>query len=282
MPTSAGDRIGAVHGLDAADGVRLAARVAGPDDALPILFLHGYSQGALAWARQLTGPLAARFRLVALDLRGHGMSEAGDLDRMADGATWAGDLAAAIEALTTRPPVIVAWSYGGRVVGEYLKLHGDGGIAGLVFVAAVTQSVLADGARPTGSAAAPLAGMADDDDAVSFAATAAFLDTCTARPLPPAERDLMMAVNAAVRPPVRRALGRLVSDNDLALAVVTRPTLVIHGAEDRVIRLASSQNIAARVPGARLEVMPGVGHAPFMEAPETFDGLLGGFAAAAG
>jgi non-heme chloroperoxidase len=41
----------------------------------PILFIHGFSQCWLAWSRQLTSELAARHRLVAMDMRGHGLSD---------------------------------------------------------------------------------------------------------------------------------------------------------------------------------------------------------------
>jgi len=41
----------------------------------PILFIYGWSQSHLCWERQVKSALRDEFRLVALDLRGHGMSE---------------------------------------------------------------------------------------------------------------------------------------------------------------------------------------------------------------
>ncbi|MGZ6099019.1 MAG: alpha/beta fold hydrolase, partial [Myxococcaceae bacterium] len=46
---------------------------AGNRHGRPILFLHGASQCWLQWSRQLRSTLAERHRLVALDLRGHGL-----------------------------------------------------------------------------------------------------------------------------------------------------------------------------------------------------------------
>lgn len=279
MPISADDaRVGEVAFFTGAHGVRLAARLTGPPEAPPLVLVHGFGQGSLVFARQFSGALARRFRLIAPDLRGHGMSSAGDLAAMAEGATWAADLAACLDDFATRPAVLVGWSYGGRILCELVRREGERRVAGLVFVSAVTQSVLADGTRPVGEAGPLLAGMMEDDDAVSFAAVSAFLDAATARALPPAERERLVAVNAAVRPAVRRAMQRLVSDNDGLLARLTRPVLVVHGERDRIIRRASGENIAARAPGAVLHVMPGVGHLPFLEAPGAFDALLSDFA----
>ena len=61
-------------------GTRLHVREWGRRDAPPILFVHGWSQHHLAFRRQFESALADEFRLVAFDLRGHGMSAApGDI-----------------------------------------------------------------------------------------------------------------------------------------------------------------------------------------------------------
>jgi len=270
--------VGDVVFFGGAGGLPLAARVAGPADAPPIVLVHGFSQGSLAFARQFAGPLVRRFRLIAPDLRGHGMSAAGDLAAMADGATWGADLAACLDAFADRPAVLVGWSYGGRILCELVRLEGEGRIAGLVFVSAVTQSVLADGSRPVGDGAAAIAGMLADDDAIQFAAISRFLSASISQPLPPLERERLVAINAAVRPSVRRAMQRLVSDNDALLDGLTRPVLAIHGEKDRVVRRESAENIAARAPGATLRLLADVGHIPFLEAPEIFDDLVGNIA----
>src|SRR5581483_601847 len=107
-------------------GTKLHVREWGRRDAPPILFVHGWSQHHLAFRRQIESPLADTFRLVALDLRGHGMSEApADVAAYVSEAAWAADIAAVIEQRHLRRPVIVAWSYGGYVVSDYLNLYGD-------------------------------------------------------------------------------------------------------------------------------------------------------------
>src|SRR3954463_3454306 len=101
-------------------GTKLHVREWGCRDAPAILFVHGWSQHHLAFRRQLESPLADEFRLVAVDLRGHGMSEVPtDVAAYASEATWAADIAAVIEQRGLVRPVIVAWSYGGYVVSDY-------------------------------------------------------------------------------------------------------------------------------------------------------------------
>jgi len=52
------------------------------------------------------------------------------------------------------------------------------------------------------------------------------------------------------------------------------PTLVIAGEQDQLMPRAEMEKIAASVPGARLEVIPGAGHLPILEDPRTVSQLL--------
>jgi pimeloyl-ACP methyl ester carboxylesterase len=61
------------------------------------------------------------------------------------------------------------------------------------------------------------------------------------------------------------------------LGRVKAPTLLVQGAEDRLVPLASVQQIAERRPDWEVRVLPGVGHVPMMEAPEQFLGVLEGW-----
>ena len=56
-------------------GVALHVRECGNPDGAAIVFVHGWSQCDRCWDRQLEGQLATSFRLVAFDIRGHGMSD---------------------------------------------------------------------------------------------------------------------------------------------------------------------------------------------------------------
>jgi non-heme chloroperoxidase len=116
-------------------GIRLHAREWGNADGPAILFIHGWSQCELCWSAQVGGQLATSFRMVTFDNRGHGMSEKPlDPSCYADERLWADDLAAVIDQTGLERPVLVAWSYGGFIVADYLRMHGDGAIAGIDLV----------------------------------------------------------------------------------------------------------------------------------------------------
>jgi pimeloyl-ACP methyl ester carboxylesterase len=116
-------------------GITLHAREWGNPDGPPILFIHGWSQCDLCWSGQVDSQLAARFRMVTFDNRGHGMSEKPlHPGSYADEGLWADDLAAVIDQTRLERPVLVAWSYGGFIVTDYARAHGDAGIAGINLV----------------------------------------------------------------------------------------------------------------------------------------------------
>ena len=80
--------------------------------------------------------LARDFRIIAYDLRGHGLSDKPtDPACYQDGKRWADELAAVIAAKRLRRPVLVGWSLGGRVLRQYLMHYGDGALSGINFLA---------------------------------------------------------------------------------------------------------------------------------------------------
>lgn len=106
------------------DGVTFEAYEWGSPNGRPIVFIHGIYQSALSWARQIGDPtLAAKYRLVAIDLRGHGASDKPDGPEFyRDGKRWADDITALLDTLHLSRPVMVPWSYGGRVLNDYLAV----------------------------------------------------------------------------------------------------------------------------------------------------------------
>lgn len=248
----------------------------------PILFVHGLAQSHLSFLPQFASGLAARYRLVAYDLRGHGESDKPtDPAYYRDGRRWADELAAVIEGAELARPVLVGWSLGGRVLRQYLMHHGDGRLGGLHFVSCrpfEDPSVLAPASRND------IAGR-PESLAARIDAHVAFLRACFLRQ--PAEDDFAVALayNAIVPQEIREAISGWstgLEETRAALAKVTVPTLVSHGRDDALIRPAAAEMTAAAVPGARLSFYDDCGHSPFFEHPERFNRELDDFVASLG
>src|SRR5215207_7412082 len=119
-------------------GTRLHVVETGNPRGRPILFLHGFSQCWLTWSRQMESDLAQEHRLVAMDLRGHGLSEK-PRDAYGDSRLWAEDICAVIRSRGLERPVLCGWSYGALVILDYLRHFGEAGVGGLHLVDAITK-----------------------------------------------------------------------------------------------------------------------------------------------
>lgn len=248
----------------------------------PILFIHGWSQSQLCWGRQVAGPLAERFHLVSFDLRGHGMSEKPEAaDRYLDAQVWADDLAAVIDHTGLSRAVLVAWSYGGFVVADYLRAYGDQRIAGLNLVGSAVMLK-----RPTFDHFGPgllanAEGACAADLAVNIEAIRRFLRACTAAPLVQADWDAALGWNMVVAPAVRAALISRETDADDVLSNLSLPVLVSHGRSDAVVLPSMAQHVLDVCGSAEASWYDDVGHMPFVEDAARFDRELGAFADAA-
>ncbi len=271
-----------LHRVEGGGGLPLLVAEGGRPDGPPIILLHGFSQCHLCWYRQFEGRLADRYRLVAPDLRGHGGSaKPEDKAAYSDGALWADDLAAVMAALDLTRSVVVAWSYAGAVVGDYLRHRGTAGIAGINFVGAVAR---------LGPASMPLLGpdllgstpgLLSSDPGKNVVAARQFVRGTSAAPMSPDDNDMAMAGTMMVPPAVRRCVLGRSEDYDDVLASLDLPVLVTIGMSDVMVSPLMGEHIAGIVPGAELSRYPAIGHAPFLETRERFDRELEAFAEAA-
>ena len=265
------------HRIAGAGGTQLHVVETGNPHGRPILLIHGFSQCSLAWSRQLDSDLAAEFRLVAPDLRGHGQSDK-PREGYGDSRAWADDLDAVIRALRLDAPVLVSWSYG-LVPLDYLRHHGEAAIGGLHLVGAITKLGSEDAMSmltPATLEAAP--GLLSNDAETCARSLQGFVRLCYARELAPERLYLMLGYNVAVPPWVRQAMFGRVVDNDDVLARIRTPVLITHGADDRVVKAAAAERHRARIPHSELHLMPRAGHAPFDDDAEAFNARLRGFA----
>ena len=258
------------------DGVEIVLEEAGNPAGAEIVFIHGFSVSRLCWMKQLRGKLAHDFRMVAYDLRGHGESaKPSDPVLYREGHRWAAELAAVIDAAEMQKPVLVAWSYAGRIVADYLRHFGTGAIAGLNIIGAKTNS---DPAFNAPLVAPHQQGMASGDLETNVRSTTAFVEAC-ARRWDAADFAQQVAAAMVVPPYVRAALlGRPLDADDLYRAIDI-PVLFSHGAHDPIAPLAAAQHGHAITPKSRLSIYENAGHAPFMEDPERFNRELAEFVA---
>ncbi len=269
------------HSVTGGGGLRLHVREGGAPGGRPILFLHGWSQHHLAWSKQLDSPLAERHRLVAIDLRGHGASDAPmAAEAYTDSALWAEDVAAVIAELGLEAPVLVGWSYGGLVIGDYLARYGEDRIGGIALCAATARI----GERWFGTMIGP--GFLEtapvtfsEDQPTAIGGVQAFLDACFAVAPAPRDRERAMGWMMLVPPQIRAALIARELDHLPVYAALTKPVLVSFGRADTLVLPAMAEAVLEAVPRSTGSAYEGVGHAPQIEAAERYTEELGRFAA---
>jgi non-heme chloroperoxidase len=261
------------HTVRGGGGLGLHVREWGRADGPPILFLHGWSQSHLCWARQYQSALAEEFRLVACDLRGHGMSEAPpEPDRYTDGRLWADDVAAIVEQLRLDRPVLVGWSYGGFIICDYLRAHGPDRVAAIDFVAgAVTLGEAAFGTLIGPGFLDHFADATSDDLPTSIWGMRALVRTFPAKPFPPDEVETLLCSAMTVPARIRASLVAREIDGDDVLRALRVPLLVTQGRADTVVLPAMAEHVLATCPTAEASWYDGVGHTPHLEAPERFN-----------
>ncbi len=250
-----------------AGGVRLHVREWGRAGGPPILFVHGISQSHLCWARQYESTLADEFRLVALDLRGHGMSEAPlEPDHYSDARLWADDLGAIIDELRLDDRlVLVGWSYGPFVICDYIRVHGQERIAALAFVGGAVKL----GPSAFGTLIGPgfldnFGDLVADDLPTNIRGVRGLVKAFAPSALPPEVVETLLCSAMSVPAQVRAALGARELDCDDVLRSLEVPLLVAHGRADTVVLPAMAEHVLSVCPTAEASWYEG-GHVPHLE-----------------
>lgn len=250
----------------------------------PVLFVHGTAAWSGLWKPTLEAVAQAGYRAIAFDLPPFGFSDRAE-DTDYSRTAQARRILALVEALTVKP-VLVAHSFG-AAPGVEAVMTDPGAFAGLVVV---------DGAVGLGSHAAPrplpalLRPLWLRELVVASTVTNPLL---TRRLLAG-----LLHVKAAATPEIAELLQRpMVRQGSTPAFAEWLPTLLvpetqakgtraeswaalpvgvelIWGDQDTVTPLSQGQALAALAPGARLQVLTGVGHIPQIEAPEPFRAAL--------
>ena len=277
------------HIIDGHGGVPLVVHEWGNPDGSPILLIHGFSFGANAFKHQI-GDIAKTHRLIAIDLRGHGLSaKPWTADAYTDRAIWAADIAATLKALNAPRPLIIGWSFGGFVALNYLRECGSDCASGLVLAGSLAGLVplpppgSADKEAMAKAAAAnkmpPPKGNARADNYHEVFDAAEWLARVMTYAPPPAAEGLQKQMTVTMMAPmVRRAMANLQLDNNDMPAKLSLPVLFIHGLEDGSVPSAAVADAVSKLPNAREIGYENTGHSPFAEQPERFNADVMAFA----
>ena len=263
--------------ITARDGARIFYRDEGA--GRPVVLLHGMMAHGGFFEGQRS--LAADFRLIGIDLRGHGNSPK-DGSRL-QVATLAGDVAELAEQLDLEGAIGIGWSLGASILWRLLSDKTGRRFAGAVTID-MTPKVLNEGGWTLGLSAelceARRQAMADDFEAFAHAAGSAIF----AQPVRDEHKALAAWAGtefAANDPASIAAIWNSLVEEDLrpALARIEQPTIVVHGAHSQLYGSATAEHLVAALPNARAVSFPRSGHAPHLEEPDRFNALVKEFAA---
>ena len=245
-------------------GANVRVRIEGPEGAPPLILLHGfiYSLESFdAWAADLKRD----HRVIRFDLLGHGLSGPDPQKRYSpqERAAFIGDL---MDALGLERAIVGGNSLGGLAAWRFAAAAPDR-VSALILVS--------PGAYPNqGVTDTPLSPPAPfalflrnpTEAGVAFALQGVYADKSSLSPEGVRRTAVMMR-----RPGNGDAYVESIEEFSLPdpaplLKTIAAPTLILWGAEDKVIPVGQGAAMAAAIPGAKLIVYPGVGHVAHEEA----------------
>ena len=255
------------------NGISLAYTDTG--SGLPIVFLHAFPLNRTMWAEQ-EAALSTQFRVVTIDLRGHGESDAPlwhySLDQAAD------DVRSLLDHLAIRQAVFVGLSMGGYILFALHRRYAER-IRGMVLADTKAQADTPEGK----------AGRFQMAQIAYQQGPAAIADLMLPK--------LLSAETIQTRPEIVRRVRAMIEGNEISgiagdlmamearpdstplLEQIACPTQIIVGELDQATPPADARLMAERIPGSRLAVIPNAAHLANLEQPDTFTRLLAEFAA---
>ncbi len=257
--------------MDLPGGLRVHYRDQGLASGPAVVLVHGFSASLHAW-EPWVARLGDRYRIVSLDLPGHGLTRAPDgYAASIDGYADLVDQIA--RRLRATPYVIAGNSMGGAVAWDDALRH-PADVRALVLVDAAGWPKKRGGGEPLifqlirQPWARSFIKDLDMRPLVEQGLDAAYLDRRLVTPAlvnryvelsrAPGHRDILLTIQQRAAAPASAA----------TFATITAPTLVMHGADDKLIPAADGRAFAAAIPRARLIVYPGVGHVPMEQIPD--------------
>jgi 3-oxoadipate enol-lactonase len=228
----------------------------------PVVLIHPVGLDLTCWTEQVE-VLAPVFRVLRVDLRGHGRSDVPPPPYTLGGL--AADVHALLHHLALFPAHVIGLSVGGMVA-QHLALEYPQDVSALVL--ADTNSTLPEEARPAMIERGEMArreGMASVvDSTLRRWFTEGFLPSAVVARC----RERLLADDVTGWAATWRAISEL--DTEARLKEIAVPTLVITGELDVSAPVTRAQVMADLIPGALLHVVPGAPHMSPLEQPQLF------------
>lgn len=243
----------------------------------PLVFLHGIGSAGQSFADQLDG-LSGRFRVIAWDAPGYGGSAAPAAEAP-DAGIYADALAAFLDALEIPACHLVGHSLGALMAARFAALWPQRVLSLALASIAVGQGYLPDSERET--LVAQRLGDLDQLGARGMA------EKRGPRLLGPDADETMIRrvidTMAAVRPDGYPRAVRMLSQGDVLTDVARLPAdlplQIVFGSADVITPPERNRSVAVLRPEAPVHEIPGAGHAVYLEKPDQFNAVIGGFAA---
>lgn len=246
--------------IDVAPGVQMHYEDRGQGQ--PIVFVHGWGGSGDVWDYQVLD-LADRYRVITVDLRGHGNSDKPWGDYGYD--TFCRDLAVLMDRLDLRDVTLVGWSMGGHIGLRYAQ----------TVVVPVTRLVITgSGPRFLKASDAPFGGEPDSAQALCDAVRYNRVETIAGlyqnnfhRTDLDHTRDWLVQIGLQVPAFVglRSFEALLAEDLRDGLASINIPVAVFSGRHDQIWDPNWSEVVAKDIPGASITYFENSGHVAFIE-----------------
>ena len=265
--------------LSGADGIRLYCTDIGNPDKPAVLFIHGWSQTHGAWSNQFNSKLPEEFHLIAFDLRGHGYSECpvGE-EYYLNSKLYADDLHAVISHYKKKALVLVGWSSGALVIGDYLRRYGQDNITGIIMVSGLHGLGIEKLTGMLGTGPGEyMADTMNNDFQTQYNAMLRCIGDMVVE-IGPEQLQSMTAQSMMTSPAVRAAMMARVVDNTDVSTEFSNPVLIIHGRHDPFILVNAAEHLHELFSHSTLSIYEKSAHMPFWEDPEKFNRELVEFA----
>jgi pimeloyl-ACP methyl ester carboxylesterase len=258
-------------------GEQIIAGFESPGAGRPILLVHGNSSSSRIWQKQLQGPLGTKYRLIAIDLPGHGASSpAANPEQDYSGPGYSACVAAIARELGLKGAVVVGWSLGGHaVLNAATSLPMAAGL--MIF-----------GTPPIGKTPDGFSGFtALSATGFTPAPTDAEIEAWLKSAFAPGYAPIPSFVAADFRNTDGNARGYLgasaqsgrFADEVEIVRHLKIPLAIVQGGEEQIVDLGYLQRLPApTLWRGQVQVIEGAGHATQWEQAEAFDRIVDEFA----